>query len=75
LRRDKQLDRSLKSGDVPDSASFLCVGMFIAISSVALGSEIESLQIALLASHSAIRVGDGRHHGNVFELFELYLEA
>src|SRR6266550_3691479 len=26
-------------------------------------------------SHSAIRVGDGRHHGNVFELFELHLEA
>jgi hypothetical protein len=25
--------------------------------------------------HSAIRVGDGRHHGNLFELFELHLEA
>jgi hypothetical protein len=25
--------------------------------------------------HSVIRVGDGRHHGNVFELFELHLEA
>jgi hypothetical protein len=75
LRRDKQIDPSLESADMPDSASFVCVGMFIAISSVALGSEIESLQIALLASHSAIRVGDGRHHGNVFELFEFYLEA
>jgi hypothetical protein len=25
--------------------------------------------------HSAIRVGNGRHHGNVFEFFELHLEA
>jgi hypothetical protein len=49
LRRDKQLDPSSESGDMPDSASFVCVGMFIAISSVALGSEAECLQIAFLA--------------------------
>jgi hypothetical protein len=75
LRQDKQLDSWLESGDIPDSASFPCVGMFMTISSVALDSEIECLQIAFLAFHSAIRVGDGRHHGNVFELFELHLEA
>jgi hypothetical protein len=39
LRRDKQFDPSSESGDIPDSASFVCIGMFIAISSVALGSE------------------------------------
>src|ERR1700722_16635941 len=37
LRRDKQLDPSLESGDIPDSASSVCVGMFIAISSIAFG--------------------------------------
>jgi hypothetical protein len=47
LRRDKQLDPWLESGDIPDSASLVCVGMFIAISSVALGSEAECLQIAV----------------------------
>ena len=48
LRRDKQLDPSSESGDIPDPASFVCVGMFIAISSVALGREAECLQIAFL---------------------------
>jgi hypothetical protein len=48
LRRDKQLDLSLESGDIPDSASFIGVGMFIPISSVALGSEAECLQIAVI---------------------------
>ena len=48
LRRDKQLDLSSESGDIPDSASFVCVGMFIAISSVARGSEAEGLQIAVI---------------------------
>jgi hypothetical protein len=46
LRRDKQLDPSSESGDIVDPASFVCIGMFIAISFVALGSEIECLQIA-----------------------------
>jgi hypothetical protein len=41
LRRDKQLDPSSEPGDIPDSASFVCVGIFIAICSVALGSEFE----------------------------------
>jgi hypothetical protein len=36
LRRDKQLDPSSERGDILDSTSFICVGMFIAISSVAL---------------------------------------
>jgi hypothetical protein len=35
LRRDKQLDSSSEAGDILDSASFLRVGVFIAISSVA----------------------------------------
>jgi hypothetical protein len=48
LRRDKQLDPSSESGDTPDPASFVCVGMFIAISSVALGREAECVQIAFL---------------------------
>ena len=41
LRRDKQLDPSSESGDLLDRASFVCLGMFIAISSVALGSETD----------------------------------
>jgi hypothetical protein len=49
LRRDKQLDPSSKSGDILDSASFVCVGMFIAIASVAPGREAERSQIAFLA--------------------------
>jgi hypothetical protein len=49
LRRDKQLDPSSESADIPDSASFFCVGMFIAISSVTRGSEVECLHIAFLA--------------------------
>jgi hypothetical protein len=48
LRRDKQLDPSPELGDIPDSASFVCVGMFIAICSVALGSEVGCLHIAFL---------------------------
>jgi hypothetical protein len=47
LRRDKQLDPSSESGDLLDRASFVCIGMFIAISSVALGSEIESCKLLL----------------------------
>jgi hypothetical protein len=35
LRRDKQLDPSSEAGDILDSTSFVCVGMFIVISSVA----------------------------------------
>ena len=34
LRRDKQLDPALESGDILDSTSFVCVGMFIVISFV-----------------------------------------
>jgi hypothetical protein len=49
LRRDKQLDPSSESGDILDSTSFVCVGMFIAISSVAPGHEAERSQIAFLA--------------------------
>src|ERR1700721_2271029 len=45
LRRDKQLDPSSVSGDIAVPASFVCVGMFIEISFVSLGSEIECLQI------------------------------
>ncbi|WP_433965492.1 hypothetical protein [Tunturiibacter gelidiferens] len=41
LRRDKQLDSSSESGDIRDFTSFVCVGMFIAISSVAPGREAE----------------------------------
>jgi hypothetical protein len=41
LRRDKQLDPSPESEDIPDRASFVCFDMFIAISSVALGSETD----------------------------------
>ncbi|WP_433965213.1 hypothetical protein [Tunturiibacter gelidiferens] len=41
LRRDKQLDPSSESVDILDSTSFVCVGMFIAISSVARGREVE----------------------------------
>ena len=40
LRWDKQLDPLSESGDIADSASFVCVCMFIAICSVALGSEV-----------------------------------
>jgi hypothetical protein len=47
LRRDKQLDPSSESGDIPGSASSVCVGMFMALSSVAFGSEAACLQIAL----------------------------
>ena len=39
FRRDKQLDTPSESRDIPDSTSFVCVGMFIAISSGARGSE------------------------------------
>ena len=39
LRRDKQLDPSSESGDIPDPASFVCVGMFMAISFDAPSSE------------------------------------
>ena len=49
LRRDKQLDPSSESGNIPDPGSFVCVGMFIAISPVAPGGEVECLQIAFLA--------------------------
>src|ERR1700675_2376728 len=49
LRRDKRLDPSLESGDMPDSALFVRVGMFMAISSVAFSSESECFQIAFLA--------------------------
>jgi hypothetical protein len=35
LRRDKQLDPSSEVGDILDSTSFVCVGMFIVISSIA----------------------------------------
>src|SRR5260370_4695971 len=49
LRRDRQLDPSSKSGDILDSASFVCVVMFIAISSVAPDREAERSQIAFLA--------------------------
>jgi hypothetical protein len=45
-RRDKQLDPSSESGDIPDRASLVCLGTFITISSVAHSSEIECLQIA-----------------------------
>jgi hypothetical protein len=48
LRRDKQPNSSSESGDIADSASFICVGIFIALCSVALGSEVECLQIAIL---------------------------
>jgi hypothetical protein len=48
LRRDKQLDSSSESGDIRDFTSFVCVGMFIAISSVAPGREAERSQIAFL---------------------------
>ena len=41
LRRDKQLDPSSESGDILDSAFFVCVGMFIAISFVGPGCEAE----------------------------------
>jgi hypothetical protein len=54
LRRDKQLDPSSESGDIPDSESFVCVGVFIAICSVALGSEVECLQIFLEETKSDI---------------------
>jgi hypothetical protein len=50
LRRDKQLDSSSESGATPDFASFVRIRMFIAIPSVGLGSEVERLQIAFLAS-------------------------
>jgi hypothetical protein len=50
FRRDKQLDSSSESGATPDFASFVRVRMFIAIPSVGLGSEVERLQIAFLAS-------------------------
>jgi hypothetical protein len=43
LRRDKQLDLSWESGDIPDSASFVCAGILIAISSDVLGTEAECL--------------------------------
>jgi hypothetical protein len=49
LRGDKQLDLSLESKEMPDSASSVCVGMFTAISSVALGSEADCSQLAFLA--------------------------
>ena len=64
LRRDKYLDPSPESGDIPDSASFVCVGMFIAISSVALGSEIECLQIAFPGLSRTAQIG----HLRVLEL-------
>jgi hypothetical protein len=49
LRRDRQFDPSSVLEDIPDSAAFPGVGIFIAICSVALGSEVECLKIALLA--------------------------
>ena len=49
LRRDKQLDSPSESGGIRDFTSFVCVGMFIAISSVAPGREAERSQIAFLA--------------------------
>jgi hypothetical protein len=49
LRRDRQADPLSELGDIADSAAFFGVGMFIAIYSLALGSEVEGLQIALLA--------------------------
>ena len=49
LLRDKQLDPSLESANILASGSPVCVGMFIAISSVALGIEAECFQIAFLS--------------------------
>ena len=56
LRRDKRLNPSSESGNILDSASFVCVGMFIAISSVAPGGEAECLQIAFLAFFEATNI-------------------
>ena len=39
LRRDKQLDPPLASRYTPESASFVCVGMFIAMCSVPLAGK------------------------------------
>ena len=59
LRPDKRLNPSSESGNILDSASFVCVGMFIAISSVAPGPALADAFLALLKATNTTRTSVG----------------